>query len=60
MAEGTVDVGDLFTGVVDVNDPLAGSAEYTVQGEGTLEVGVKVSSEFAGRLKVVVTGEAKA
>src|SRR5580693_3052519 len=60
MAEGTVDVGDLFTGVVDVNDPLAGSAEYTVQGEGTLEVGAKVSSEFAGRLKVVVTGEAEA
>lgn len=60
MAEGTVDVKDLFTGVVDVKDPFAGFAEYTVQGEGTLEVGVKVSSEFAGQLKVVVTGEPEA
>jgi hypothetical protein len=64
VAESTVDVKDLVTGLVDVKDPLAGFAEFTGQGVGeavdAVEVGIKAIGELAGQLKVVVTGEAEA
>ncbi len=59
-ADGTVDVTDLYTGAVSVKDPLAGHAQFLDQSVGTAEVGLKASDEPAGRLKVLVTGEAEA
>ena len=63
-ADSTVDVKDLFTGLIAVKHPHPGFAEYTDQAVGqavgAVEVGIKAVGKFAGQLKVIVTGEAEA
>jgi len=50
MAEGTVDVKDLFTGVVDVQDPFAGLAEYT---RSRANVRMNARSRFPWRPRLI-------